>query len=216
MGLNSELVMKVGYDIDISHIFTLDYIRQQAPSIPTPETHGILPQPGSGYRFILMSRIPGQPLVSVWKLLDRDQKVSVKEQLDTIFDKLRSMLPPPTDENEPNAVFGGGNPRRCKDARTHIRVAESPISNENEFNQFFTKHQELTQTNNLAMIKSYLETDHKLVMTHGDLHPRNIMVAFTPHQNESSALSQKSSDAVYSSCYPESQIEIKTIIDWKM
>ncbi|OJJ88527.1 uncharacterized protein ASPGLDRAFT_71541 [Aspergillus glaucus CBS 516.65] len=159
LGLNSELVMKAGYDIDISHIFTLDYIRQQAPSIPTPETHGILQQPGSGYRFILMSRIP----------------VSVKEQLDTIFDKLRSMLPPPTDENEPNAVFGGGNPRRCRDARTHIRVAESPISNENEFNQFFTKHQEFTQTNNLAMIKSYLETDHKLVMTHGDLHPRNIM-----------------------------------------
>lgn len=42
LGLNSELVMKVGYDIDISHIFTLDYIRQQVPSIPTPETHGIL------------------------------------------------------------------------------------------------------------------------------------------------------------------------------
>lgn len=42
LGLISELVMKVGYDIDISHVFTLDYIQQQAPSIPTPETHGIL------------------------------------------------------------------------------------------------------------------------------------------------------------------------------
>lgn len=126
------------------------------------------------------------------------------------------MSPPPTDENEPNAVFGGGNPRRCKDARTHIRVTESPISNEHEFNQFLTKHHELSETNNLAMIKSYLETNHKLVMTHGDLHPRNIMVVFTPHQNESSAFSQKFSDAVCNSCYSGSQIEIKAITDWEM
>lgn len=120
LGLNSEIMIDAGYDIDICHISTLDYIQQQAPSIPTPESHGILQQPDSGHRFILMSRIPDQPLDSVWNFLDKDQRFSVREQLDTVLDGLRSMSSPPTDENEPNAVFGGESPRRCKDIRTYI------------------------------------------------------------------------------------------------
>jgi hypothetical protein len=31
------------------------------------------------------------------------------------------------------------------------------------------------------MIRSYLKTGHEIVLTHGDLHPRNIMVSIMPN-----------------------------------
>ncbi|EYE96583.1 uncharacterized protein EURHEDRAFT_553989, partial [Aspergillus ruber CBS 135680] len=62
-----------------------------------------------------------------------------------------------------------------------------PISNEHEFNQSLTKHQQHSEEAHYTdVIKLHLEINHKLAMTHSDLHPRNIM------------------------------LEIKAIIDWEM
>lgn len=59
LGLNSELIMKVGHDIDINHIHTLDYVKQQALYAPIPEIYGVLQQPDSK-RILFMSRLPGE------------------------------------------------------------------------------------------------------------------------------------------------------------
>lgn len=218
LGLDSALVMKVGYDIDIDHLPTLDYIKQQAPRVPIPDIHGILQQPGSKRIFLFMSRVSGEPLDSIWKSLGEGQKASIREQLDAIIDDFRSIPAPPT--KEADAVFGGGNPRRCKDARRQVRVAERPINNENEFNQFLTSNPLRVETSNAAMVRSYLETNHKLVMTHGDLHPRNIMVAVTPQplrQNGSDTLSQELLNITSNtSSLPTAHVAIKAILDWEM
>ena len=66
-GLDSKLGMKVGYDIDIDHLPTLDYIIQQSPHVPVPNIHGILQHRDSKRIFLFMSRIPGEPLDSIWK-----------------------------------------------------------------------------------------------------------------------------------------------------
>ncbi|KAJ6125621.1 hypothetical protein N7471_012938 [Penicillium samsonianum] len=80
LGLNPEIVMKAGNDIDIHHIHTLDYIKHHAPRVPIPDIHGILQHPESNRIFLLMSRAPGEQLDSTWKFLGEDAKASIREQ----------------------------------------------------------------------------------------------------------------------------------------
>ncbi|KAL4744484.1 hypothetical protein BDW72DRAFT_188410 [Aspergillus terricola var. indicus] len=131
---------------------------------------------------MFMSRVPGDPLDKLWKFLDEHQKSSIRDQLDDIVKGYKAIPAPITDET--NAVFGGGNPRRCKDARRELRVADYPISNESEFNQFISSNPQRTETEHIAMIRSYLKDDHEVVMTHGDLHPRNIMITIISYERE--------------------------------
>jgi hypothetical protein len=42
LGLNPEIVMKIGNDIDIGHNHTLEYIKHHAPRVPIPDIHGVL------------------------------------------------------------------------------------------------------------------------------------------------------------------------------
>ncbi|KAK1141722.1 hypothetical protein N8T08_008820 [Aspergillus melleus] len=165
-----------------------------------------------------MSRIPGEPLDSIWNTLGESHKASVREQLDAIVDNFRSIPAPPTHECQ--GVFGGGNPRRCKDARRRVRVAEGPINNEDEFNQFLASNSLRAESGNIAMLRTYLEANHKLVMTHGDLHPRNIMVEVTPqplHQDGNDALSQRPLNTVGNTdSLPTAHVTIKAVLDWEM
>ena len=218
LGLNSQLIMKVGYDIDINHIHTLDYTKQQAPHTPIPEIHGVLQHSDSKRIFLFMSRLTGKPLDSKWKLLSTDQKISIKVQLEAIIANFRSIPAPPAEEA--NAVLGGGNPRRCKDTRRHVRIATGPISNEIEFNQFLASNPTRSGGDGIAMIKSYLDADHKIVMTHGDLHPRNIMVTIDPRfsdQDASKASSQERPDTIAGTInLSNSQVTVTGILDWEM
>ncbi|KAL2815522.1 hypothetical protein BJX63DRAFT_160900 [Aspergillus granulosus] len=178
LGLDSQLVIKLENGIDVDHIPMIDHLKQHAPQLPIPAIHGILQQADSRRSFIFMSRAPGVPLSSIWKSMNGEQKASIKDQLNTIVAKFRSIPAPPSED--PRAVLGGGNPRRCKDTRRDICIADGPISNEAEFNAFISSRPRRTITGQITMIRSYLTTDHNVVMTHGDLHPRNIMVSITP------------------------------------
>ncbi|KAJ5109147.1 hypothetical protein N7456_005822 [Penicillium angulare] len=166
--------MKVGNDIDLQHMHTVDYIKQHAPCAPIPAIHGILKQSDTDRIFLLMSRASGEPLDSKWQFLSENAKTSIKEQLDTILGGFRFISAPVSHETQ--AVFGGGSPRRCEDTRRQVRVAPGPIGSEKEFNEFLTYNPQRTRSNTIAMIRSYLKDDHQLVLTHGDLHPRGIMV----------------------------------------
>ncbi|PGH36831.1 hypothetical protein GX50_00288 [[Emmonsia] crescens] len=197
LGLSPGIVMKAGCGIDIDHVPTMEYIKTRAPCVPIPDIHGVFQAGNRNYVF--MTRIKGEALDQVWKSLNTTQKASIKEQLGPMFSSIRSVPPPPSDE--PQAILGGGIPRRCKDVRRHIREAERPLENEAEFNQFLTSHPRRTETAWLAMIRSFLATDHKFVMTHGDLHPRNIMVTVSD----------------VSSTHPSAgHVEITGLIDWEM
>ncbi|KAJ5784020.1 uncharacterized protein N7518_009697 [Penicillium psychrosexuale] len=209
LGLNPEIVMKAGNDIDINHIHTLDYIKHHAPRVPIPDIHGVLQEPNSNRIFLLMSRAPGEPLDSKWRYMGENEKASIREQLDTIVGYFRFLPAPASDET--HAVFGRGNPRRCKDARRQIRVAQGCISNEHEFNEFLTSHPHRTRTGNIAMIRSYLEDDHKILLAHGDLHPRNIMVVTSLHDPVVDAAPLKEPLCTTNGILPS-----PAILDWEM
>ena len=218
LGLNSALVMKVGNDIDLHHLPTMDFIKNHAPRVPIPDIHGILQQPNSTRVFLLMSRMPGEPLDSKWSSFTNNEKASIKKQLDVMIADFR-FLPAPVTQ-EPLAILGGGSPRRCKDARRQIRIAPGPISNEAEFNEFLTSNSQPTEPGFVHMIRSYLRDNHQLVLTHGDLHPRNIMVSTSsqPHNSiESDTSFLDPHKAVNDNFGPvNNQVTITAILDWEM
>ncbi|KAB8199833.1 hypothetical protein BDV34DRAFT_232692 [Aspergillus parasiticus] len=158
-----------------------------APDVSSPDIHGILQQSNSKRIFLFMSRAPGEPLDTKWKFLDEAQKASIREQLESIMDKSRHLTAPPAEEADAT------NP-----------CCQNPISNEHDFNIFLTSNEQRTRGGKLAMIESYLETSHQVVLTHADLHPRNIMVAVAPQLDSSL-------DGL-SGC----QVRITTILGWEM
>ncbi|KAJ5579534.1 uncharacterized protein N7459_005519 [Penicillium hispanicum] len=214
LGLNPEIVMKVGNDVDIQHIHTVDYIKQHAPRVPIPDIHGILQQPGSNRVFLLMSRAPGEPLDSRWKSLGEDARASIREQLDAIIGDFRFLPAPTSDETQ--AVLGGGSPRRCKDARRQLRVAQECINNESEFNEFLTSHPHRTRTGNITMIRSYMEDGHNILLAHGDLHPRNIMVVTHLDDSFVDDTPPKISSKIDIVNQSTTRVTITAILDWEM
>lgn len=170
-----------------------------------------------------MSRLSGEPLDGKWKLLSTDQKPSIKTQLAAIVADFRFIPPPPTAAaaaaEEANAVLGGGNPRRCKDTRRHARIAPGPNSTEIEFHAFLASNPARSEGDGIAMIRSYLGTDHKIGMAHGDLHPRNILVTISPGsssrdagESQGEASAQEQLDTVTGT----SQVTVTGILDWEM
>ena len=116
-------------------------------------------------------------LESVWPDLTTAHKLSVQQQLKVIFARLRA---------EDFGAQGGEDPRRfgsfetgvCKDTRRNQRVSETPIATEAAFNEFLCRAPGRAVTAWITMIYESLRADHRIVMTHGDLHPRNIMVSW--------------------------------------
>jgi hypothetical protein len=141
---------------------------------------------------------------------------TIREQVDTIVSDFRFLPAPASDETQ--AVLGGGSPRRCKDARRQLRVAQGYISNEHEFNEFLTSNPHRTRTSNIAMIRSYLQDDHKVFLAHGDLHPRNIMVVTRLHDPVVDDAPPKESLCTINGIVSQSttQFTITAILDWEM
>jgi hypothetical protein len=174
--LTPNLAVKIGHDLDTEHFVMLDEIEKFAPKVPKPKVFGVLKASSLIYSF--MSLIEGQPLNTIWPKLTNQQKCSIRDQLGLIFSQIRSV--PWQRDEEGKLTLGSGIPRRCKDTRQSTRVADYAIDSEDAFNDFLTftpgphRDQEAPTTN--KMIRSFLRLTHDIVFTHGDLHPRNVMV----------------------------------------
>lgn len=116
-----------------------------------------------------MSFVEGTPLVKVWPELSSDAKVSMQSQLEQIFSHLRKIL-------ILSSYLRSGSPPRCKDLRRLLRIAESEIKSEAEFNSFLTHTDRKFNPIYFKLATANLSTNHEVVMTHSDLHPRNILI----------------------------------------
>lgn len=115
------------------------------------------------------------------------------------------MIPRPRESAE--AALGGGLPARCKDVRRSERVAAVQIKTEAEFNDFLCSEPGRSNTPWINMIRSFMRDDHAIVVTHGDLHPRNIMVT-----RDGATSIRDHSDPVNE----RQDIRISSIIDWEV
>ncbi|KAI4714369.1 hypothetical protein J4E89_000048 [Alternaria sp. Ai002NY15] len=170
-------IVKVAPSLDPDHIDNIQYVATHVPELPIPHCLGVLRSDQRTYLF--MSRATGTTLESVWPDLSATQKTSVQEQLNSLFRLLRT---PAAENSGPCVRLGSFTSGLCKDVRRTQRISSAPLRTETEFNDFLLQHPRKTVTPWVKMLRSSMKDDHRIVMTHGDLHPRNIMMTLDDRQ----------------------------------
>lgn len=181
LSVGESVVVKIAPSLDLDGITNLQYINTHVSEVPAPLCLGSLTSGQKTYFF--MSRAEGTPLEAIWPRISVALKLSVQEQLNNIFRALRTQSLGP-DENE--GAIGSFTSGICKDMRRSERVREGIIHDEAAFNDFLCFDPSRSTTPWIRMIRSFMTEDHRVVRTHGDLHPRNIMVKWeTDEESES-------------------------------
>ncbi|KAH8424372.1 uncharacterized protein LDX57_002123 [Aspergillus melleus] len=162
LGLGPDLVIKV-FEIssieEMKKIKTMRLIKNRLPGFPIPELRGCFRKQCSDRIFLLMSRVSGRPLDSVWESLNETQKASIHNQLISILHDIRSI--PHPEHGRHHAVLCRGDPCRCENARGSMHyllpfLAAAPP--------------------NRDLVKVYMLMKFALTQTTGNLDPRKVMI----------------------------------------
>lgn len=131
-----------------------------------------------------MSRAAGVTLESVWQDLTATQKLPVQCQLNNIYKALgqrTSLLP--GFQLWLGSVGGG----ICTDGRRPPRASQGSILSE-EFNNFLCDEPRPRKAKTwLRSVRAALRENHRIVMTHANLHPRNILVSWEDARDQGAA-----------------------------
>ncbi|KAF2862709.1 kinase-like protein [Piedraia hortae CBS 480.64] len=193
VSLGTRYVVRISSSLDQDYIDNMKYIHDTLPSFPTPRCLGVIATDLRTYLF--MTRAEGKTLESTWPYLSIADKVSVQKQLEAVLQPLRDLR----FDREQHSLgsFGSG---LCKDVRRKERVSESRIWSEDEFNDFLCFSGEKKRTQWMEMIRTAMgDGSHRIVATHGDLHPRNIMVTY---------------DGTGAEGVKEGSVRVSALIDW--
>ncbi|EMD35879.1 hypothetical protein CERSUDRAFT_138631 [Gelatoporia subvermispora B] len=161
------LVMKFNKTHGADEADIIAFVRKNT-AIPVPRV--LLQTRGFGRAYFLMKRVDGEALNSVWHKLDPDQKASVVPQLRLCVEQLRALQPPSS-----GTVCGLSNA-----ALVDSRISSSPVGpfrNEHDFNDHLIKAASIYVDGTLLRdVRARMHDSHRIVFTHGDLAPRNIIV----------------------------------------
>ena len=166
--LSSTVVVKFAHQLHFDEYDMMVHVRKHVPDLPIPRPHGVISI--GMFNYIFMDFMDGTPLDEVWGSLTVSMKSSVMSQLNDLIQQLRQAPLPFASE------YGSGDPPRCKDVRRHTRMSSGTVRNEADFNSFLTETTRTISPPYLQLIRSQLKTNHRNVMTHGDLRPDNILV----------------------------------------
>ncbi|KAH7248369.1 kinase-like domain-containing protein [Fusarium solani] len=168
--LNENIAVKVtSKAAAITEQRSLLYLREHLPNFPAPRPHGLV---SLGVSYLLFTTfIPGRDLEKVWPQLNDSEKRVISDQLEFLFLQLRSLSCPV------NTPLGGIGGEGCKDLRRGIRTNADPIMNENEFQDFIFSGSKTASSSYIGFLRSMMpKSPTKIVFTHGDVRPANIMV----------------------------------------
>ncbi|KAI1856407.1 hypothetical protein JX265_011654 [Neoarthrinium moseri] len=212
LGLSASVVVKIGTSLDLDEVTNLSYINTFMPAIPAPLCLGCLTSTAKKRTYFFMSRSDGVTLETIWADLSVENKLSIKKQLNTIFHSLRNPSRPPHLEQDEDGMpkFGSFASAICKDMRRQQRISTTTIRSEAQFNDFLCHQMGRTVTPWVRMIRSAMQDEHQLVMTHADLHPRNILVKLedTDEGNEGNGAGWEKER--------ERRVRISAILDWEL
>lgn len=172
--IGEDVVVKIAQHLAHDEHGVLQFLEEHVPSIPAPRPLGLIIVGSTSFMF--MTKIAGTTLETRWPTLSMDAKTHVRRVLDTHLKGLRELELPSC------SPFGSPVGRRlCKDIRRDERVGASSIYSESQFNEFLV-HSPTSRAapSHKNWLRSMLRTDYRVVFTHADFHPRNIMVVDSP------------------------------------
>ncbi|CAF9934667.1 MAG: hypothetical protein ALECFALPRED_006055 [Alectoria fallacina] len=167
---SADIVVKMVPNFeDYTEYTTMEYLGRHAPEVPVPKPLGVLISEKTAY--IFMSFVPGSTLESVWTQLPSEQKASISNQLSRILLKLREL------ELPKDSQLGGIGGEGCKDTRRHTRISRKPIRSIAEFEDFIFSSPHFGGSVYIKLLRSMSQSHtSKVVFSHGDLRPANIVV----------------------------------------
>ncbi|OAA66983.1 Protein kinase-like domain protein [Niveomyces insectorum RCEF 264] len=141
----------------------------EAADLPVPHVYGTERTP-DGRNCIILDYIQGQTLSDIWMDLTEAEKRAFARQLRAILEKMRSIP-------APRAYIGDCKGERIYELRLRSTYTGPPCHSEAEFNTYLLNNlYEQTPHAIRRALARRQRTDHRVVLTHGDLGPHNIIV----------------------------------------
>ncbi|KAH7354328.1 hypothetical protein B0T11DRAFT_332178 [Plectosphaerella cucumerina] len=167
IAIDQNTVVKIRAGMDMDHISNLHCINKYAPELPVPSFLGAL---RSGvFSYVFLSRLRGETLDSAWPTLTTADKAAVQSQLGDMILYLRRMYP-----LTPPFFLGSFSSGVCKFVREGNTLSVEKMYNENMLNVFLCNQGRSKMESSLVL--RTMRHDHRLVLTWGDIQPRNIMI----------------------------------------
>jgi hypothetical protein len=171
--ISEDVVVKITSTQNKDAPALLQWLAEQAPDIAAPRPLGMLRMRGTSFMF--MTFVPGITLEERWPSLSPDAKNHIRRRLNDTLAVLRS-IPHPSG----SALGSPVGQRVCIDVRRESRTS-TELVRESQFNDFLV-HEPTSRAAPCfrQWLRSRMRDDHRIVFTHAEFHPRNIMVADTP------------------------------------
>ncbi|CDO73059.1 hypothetical protein BN946_scf185007.g113 [Trametes cinnabarina] len=171
MFLPFRLVLKIGKDGAGAEADTLRFVRKHT-TIPVPRVY--VSARGFGRTYTLMEDVRGDELQFKWVDMSAEQQSLVLEQLRDYVQQLRKLRPP---RCVPSGAVCSLYNKALRDGRITSGRPLGPFANEAAFNDCVVEVAEpFMDPSLLPRIRERMRDDHRIVFTHGDLAPRNILV----------------------------------------
>lgn len=172
--VDASTIVKTGDCIRLTEAATMRFVRENT-AIPVPEVYNAYKDDKTGHVRIVMEFVEGDCLEYVWDKLNPSQKLSIIEQLRNIFLELRKLK---------GTLIGGIDGTACEDHLfTDNLGGYGPYDSENHFNDGIVTALKQSKQGPWVDVVCEMILDslrnHKVVLTHGDFAPRNIIVQGT-------------------------------------
>ena len=156
---------RVGAEAD-----TVKYVRKHT-TIPVPRVYASAT--GYGCNFMVMEFVDGVPLQCVWGELNAQQRSHIVAQLRDYVVQLRTLKPPPM---VPSGTISSLYGQSYRDSRLSSGPV-GPFPSEDVFDDFLIDVADRWIDKRLTVdTRRKMRNDNRIVFTHGDLAPRNILV----------------------------------------
>ncbi|KAH0593877.1 hypothetical protein MHUMG1_08199 [Metarhizium humberi] len=137
--------------------------------LPVPHVHQAKTFP-DGKSEIHMDYVQGESLDKLWPTMSVEEKKDVCRQLREILEQMRSIAPP-------CELIGACDGTEIRDTRVLNTYHHPPCRDEEMFNGFLLSSLfKITPEAVREALSLHLRTDHRIVLSHCDLAPRNILV----------------------------------------
>ena len=168
--LDEKTVVKTGDDVRIAEAATLRLVREKT-SVPVPKILDAYVHAENNHVYIIMEYIDGRPLDEEWDSYDDSQKQNVQSQLRKYLDEIRQI---------PGSFVGSVDGSECRDPLfDDVPTRCGPFESESAFHEgLIHAMREKGSRPWIDMVIRFLKAmpSHKIVLTHNDIAPRNILV----------------------------------------
>ncbi|KAJ5351668.1 hypothetical protein N7452_000642 [Penicillium brevicompactum] len=181
VAVNDDIVVKYGGSINTWEGQALVYLERHVPEVPAPRLYAMYYD--SKQLFLIMQRVPGVQLNSIWPSLAHSEKDDIVDKLRLIFDVMRKTECPWPDFF--GGLDGGGVHHYLFYSQHGDEKFLGPFSGEPAFIAGLVgNYRASIERNNLPDYKArFYETHlasvlqgHRPTLTHGDVQQKNIMV----------------------------------------